>query len=70
MDWIEVDSSNIDRIAYNSPTKELFIEFSHGGVYKYTRVSRKTFNSFRDASSKGEFFHSKIKSKYSYTKES
>ncbi len=69
MDWIAVDSSNIERIAYNPPTKEMFIEFGHGGVYKYTRVSRRTFNSFKDASSKGEYFHSKIKGKFDYSKE-
>jgi hypothetical protein len=59
-----VESSNIDSFHYNTETKELFVTFKGGRVYKYQGVPEKTIRSWQKAESYGKFFNSKIKPKY------
>ena len=55
-------SSNIKRIAYEEPI--LFVTFLSGGTYKYENVPVKTWELFKDAESKGKFFHADIKKNF------
>jgi hypothetical protein len=61
-----VISSNIHSIGYESDVLE--IAFHSGGVYQYLNVPELVYVSLMSADSKGSYFHSYIKGKYSYKK--
>lgn len=63
-----VDSSNIERIGYDSSSSTLRIEFKNGGVYDYFNVPGDIFNELRDASSVGSYHARNIKNSYSFEK--
>jgi hypothetical protein len=67
-DWIEVDSSCISAIGYDAVYSTLRIRFNSGDVYEYEDFQVNEFLQFRDAHSKGRFFHSKIKNLYVCTR--
>ena len=62
-----VDSSNIERIGYDSNSSTLRIEFKSNRTYDYSNVPENIFNEFRDASSVGSYHNRNIKNLYSYT---
>lgn len=70
VEFIPVDSSNIEAIGYNSIDEILFVKFNSGGLYSYYRITPELFNNFLNAESKGKFFHLWIKNnkQYIYTK--
>ena len=61
---IEAKSSNISKFGYKAAKKLLYIEFKDGGVYKFSKVSKKTYNDLIDAKSVSKFFHANIKGKF------
>ena len=61
INWTEVESSNISRIAYDESDGKIIVEFKDGGQYAYDDCSPQLFNQFRMAESAGKFFHSNIK---------
>ena len=65
-----VQSSNIERIGYNKEDEHLFVEFvsSDLSLYRYFGVPENVFKEFKDADSKGSYFHKEIKGNYSYEK--
>jgi hypothetical protein len=63
---MDFDSSAIRHATYNAETKELDIEFNHGGVYRYSGVPVEEAEAFAAASSKGGFFHAYIRGKYEF----
>lgn len=64
--WIHVDSSCIDAVAYSQPESILKIRFNSGQIYEYNNVPHNVFFSLLDADSKGHFFNRYIKDIYSY----
>ena len=64
MNRIPVTSSNIASAGYTNDTLE--VEFRGGKVYRYLGVSEDIFKNFMTAESKGKFFYSEIRGKYSY----
>ena len=66
MNRLRVQSSDIHSIGYDNDTEVLEIEFNNGGVYQYSHVPEHVYTELMNASSHGKFFHSHIKSKYSY----
>lgn len=64
----EVKSSNITSIDYDEKEQILTVEFIGGGCYKYDKVPVKIYKDFMNTESKGKFFHSHIKSAYTYKK--
>lgn len=66
-EWIQVDSSCINAIAFDPSTNFLKIRFHNGSVYQYSGFDRLKFSDFRNASSHGRFFHDEIKDFYSFT---
>jgi KTSC domain len=64
--WINVNSSCIEAIAFNQITSILSIRFNSGSIYEYDGVSLILFDSFLDANSKGHFFNKYIKEHYRY----
>lgn len=62
-----VDSSNIERIGYDSNSSTLRIEFKSNRTYDYSNVPENVFNELRSASSVGSYHAKNIKNSYSYT---
>ena len=66
--WINVDSSNIEKYAYNEADQTLHITFHNGTVYQYNDVPVSVWEDFQKAKSKGKFFCQNIKTHYIYWK--
>ena len=58
------DSEAIAKFAYDLIARSLVIFFKSGSVYEYQGVPREIFESFRAASSKGQYFHSSIRQQF------
>jgi hypothetical protein len=58
-----VESSQVDRVGYDEPTKTLAVQFKHGAkaIYHYPNVEPETHAAFMAAESKGVFFREHIK---------
>jgi len=63
-EWVNVDSSCIDAVAYYPSVNLLDLKFRGGREYTYIDVPKTTFENFLDAESKGKFFNDIIKPKY------
>lgn len=61
-----VDSSNIERIGYDSNASTLRIEFKSNKTYDYFNVPESVFNELRYAASVGSYHATNIKNSYSY----
>lgn len=62
--WIAVESSLISAIAHTSDC--LYVRFPNGKEYEYSGVPSNVIHEFLAADSKGKFFSTRIKGKYSY----
>lgn len=56
-----VSSSNIVSAGYDAPSETLEVEFKDGAVYQYFNVGPAMYESFLQASSKGQYFNVYIK---------
>lgn len=65
---VPVDSSNLDWVAYDPDTKQLFIQFRSGGLYRYDKVPKEVHKGLMEAGSKGRYHNVKVKWKYPYTR--
>ena len=63
----DVDSSMLASVGYDEKTKTLEVEFNHGGVYKYRKVSKKVYEELMNADSVGSYFYHNIRDDYDYT---
>lgn len=68
MDMQFVDSSNIERIGYDSASSTLRIEFKSNSTYDYFNVPEHVFNELMQASSVGGYHAKNIKNLFPYTK--
>ena len=68
MNWIDANSSNIERFAYDSLSRVLKVEFKNGGTYDYFDVPDTVFERMCSAPSKGQFLASDIKGVYRYAR--
>ena len=68
MDWINANSSNIERFRYDPTSRILTVEFKNGGTYDYFDVSPADFQRMCSAPSKGQFLASDIKGRYRYAR--
>ena len=62
-----VDSSNIERIGYDSNSNTLRVEFKSSRTYDYFNVPESIFDELRHASSVGGYHARNVKNSYSYT---
>jgi hypothetical protein len=58
------ESDAIAMFAYDLDAKRLVIHFKSGGVYEYREVPRALFDGFRAAASKGQYFQSAIRDRF------
>ena len=68
MNWIEANSSNIARYAYELESYVLSVEFINGGTYNYFDVPETVFEQMQAAPSKGQFLAQQIKGSYRYAR--
>ena len=63
--WVLVESNSIESIAYYELAKVLEVKFKRDGkVYHHFGVSKKTYEDFLNAKSKGEFYNRIIRKRY------
>jgi KTSC domain-containing protein len=62
----QVDSENLASLGYEPANRVLEIEFRNGRVYQYEGVPQRLVDELLQAPSKGQYFNSKIKGRYSY----
>lgn len=63
MDFIFVDSSNVDQIGYEEQECEVHVIFKSGRHYIYSDVNFDTWEQFRNSDSKGRFVNQEFKAK-------
>ncbi|MEJ2792085.1 KTSC domain-containing protein [Iodobacter sp. LRB] len=69
MDLISVSSSNLKAVGYDPASQTLQIAFRNGGRYEYYNVPPAIHAALMAASSKGAYFHARIKNaSYRYRK--
>lgn len=68
MEWIDGQSSNIARFAYDEDREVLIVEFNSGATYEYFDITQNVFESMKAASSRGGFLAHEIKGRYRYAR--
>ena len=63
-----VESSSIASVGYGRASKLLEIEFRSGAIYRYREVPESVFTAFSAARSKGHFFGTQVRGKYTFEK--
>jgi hypothetical protein len=63
-----VASTDLLSVGYDAINMVLEIEFKHGGVYRYTGVPQSIYTALVGSSSKGTFFHARIKDRFPTTR--
>lgn len=66
MKWNEVESSNLNKVAYYEG--DLHVEFKTGAQYKYYAVPFESYVDLLECSSVGRFINQNIKGKFIYEK--
>ena len=59
-----VSSTNLASVGYDPISRVLEIAFHSGGVYQYSNVPESIYQGLLSASSKGTYFNSHIKDRY------
>jgi len=54
MNWIKVDSSRANKVAFVKERNQAFIEFKNGDIYQYNEVSENIFDKFIKSPSIGK----------------
>lgn len=66
--WVEVESSNVARVAYDPSARLLLVEFRTGARFSYAAVPPETYAEFLAAPSQGKFFAARIKDHFTALK--
>lgn len=67
MNRINVDSSNLQSVGYDSETKTLEVQFNYADrIYHYLEVPQEIFDGLMAAESKGKFLQQNVKNRYEY----
>lgn len=64
-EWVNVQSTAIRRVGYDSSSSTLYIDFtSSTPIYEYHGVPITVFREFINAPSVGRYYHSRIEHRY------
>lgn len=66
--WEDVDSSNVQQVAFDEQTKTLAVRFHGGGLYSYDDVDMTIYTSLKHAPSVGRYFNNVVKGSYVHNK--
>ena len=65
---MKVKSTVMNEVNYNDETNEMTIEFWNGSIFVYKEVPKELYEEFIDSTSIGQFFHRKVKDKFTFRK--
>lgn len=65
-EMMNVSSSNVMAIGYDSERQEAFVRFLNGSLYVYYGVPAVAFDGLRAAQSIGSYLHRNFKNVYAY----
>jgi len=65
MERKRVSASNIRSVGYDARNRVLEVEFSDGGIYRYSGVSEEVHRRLTNAPSPGSYFHDNIEENFS-----
>lgn len=69
MEMIYVESSNLRAVGYDETQQILYVEFKHGGTYRYLGVDKSIYDGLLRADSKGTYLDQMVKKAgYGYEK--
>lgn len=68
IDYTDVESSSVRRIAYDPQSKTLHIEYRNGGVYAYHNVLEKHYTALMNAKSIGSHIAKHVKPNHKHSK--
>jgi hypothetical protein len=68
MKMIQVSSSNLSAVGYDSAKGTMHIRFNSGHLYAYYNVPENVYRELMNAGSHGSYFNSFIKGRYGDTK--
>ena len=66
MQWVSVDSSVFEAVAYVESDRLLYLRFRSGDVYRYFDFPPDQYTEFLAADSKGKYFAARIRDRYAY----
>lgn len=61
MNYVPIESSNIEAVAYDAETQTLGVRFRAGTEYEYLRVPISIFEGLRTAPSAGRYFDQNVR---------
>ena len=68
IEWIEVKSDNLDRVAYERDSHSLYVIFHYDvrqrKIYRYFPVAPALYRGLMESTSKGRYFNENIRSVY------
>ncbi len=64
MDWVDIKSSNIDKVKYDDRNNTLYVLFDEESKYAYYGVPELQYKRLVNAPSKGDYLHQNIEDKY------
>ena len=66
MEWTPITSSVIARVRYDTASGTLDVAFLSGKMYRYRDVPAPVYDAFMTAESKGRFFNTQIRDRFSF----
>ena len=68
IEWVDVESSSLSKIAYDEPSGVFAVRFTNGGLYGYDGVPRDIFDQMPHVPSVGRYFNMMVKVGHSCVK--
>lgn len=66
--WQEVDSSNVQSLAYVEDHETICVRFKNGGLYTYMGADQNTYTGLIHAESIGKYLNNVVKAMHAYTR--
>jgi len=66
MNWVPVESSVFEAVAYLNSDRLLYLKFHSGDIYRYFDFPPEQYNELLAADSKGRYFAHSIRDRYRY----
>ena len=61
IEWTNVDSSAVNRVAYDQIQRRIYVEFTRGAVYRYDDCDQSVYSDMMDAGSIGSYVHNHLR---------
>jgi len=66
VDWVPVDSSVFNAVAYDDRRWHLYLRFHTGKIYRYLEFPQEQYDELLGAESKGRYFADRIREDFGY----